>query len=181
MRQKEEANLVVVVFEVEAGTGELGLDDLPEPVHWRTKRDVSGIGWTCATGEEGNELAKGIDDDGPRIPAPAERTGAVVIGVNCYFYRIAVAWDEVAANMRLKSSQTTDRGERGEAAFNNVSHGVPFVVFVVGCAYLFCGKNASEPEETFVWIIEIGRRIDARVHQADELGGVNLGAWNMNS
>jgi hypothetical protein len=39
MRQKEETNLVVVVFEVEVGTGKLGLDDLPEPVHWRTKRD----------------------------------------------------------------------------------------------------------------------------------------------
>src|SRR6266850_5748921 len=66
MRQKEETNLVVVVFEVEVGTGELGLDDLPEPVHWRTKRDVRGIGWTRANGEEGNELAEGVDDDGPR-------------------------------------------------------------------------------------------------------------------
>ena len=79
--------------------------------------------------------------------------------------------------MRLKSSQTTDRGERGEAAFNNVSHGVTFVVFFVECAYFFSGENASELEETFGWIIKIGRR----VHQADELGGVDLRAWNMNS
>jgi hypothetical protein len=43
MRQKEETNLVVV-FEVEVGTGELDLDDPPEPVHWRTKRDVRGMG-----------------------------------------------------------------------------------------------------------------------------------------
>ena len=74
MRQKEETNLVVVVFEVEVGTGELGLDDLPEPVHWRTKRDVREIGWTRATSEEGNELAEGVNDDGPRVAAPAERT-----------------------------------------------------------------------------------------------------------
>ena len=78
-------------------------------------------------------------------------------------------------------SQTTDRGERGEAAFCNVSLGVTFVVIVVGCAYLFGGENAFEPEYTFGWTIEIGRRIDARVHQADELGGVDLRAWNMNS
>ena len=31
-----ETNLVVVVFEVEVGTGELVPDDPPEPVHWRT-------------------------------------------------------------------------------------------------------------------------------------------------
>jgi hypothetical protein len=84
-------------------------------------------------------------------------------------------------NMRLKSSRTTDRSERGEAAFYNVSHGVAFVAFVVGCAYLFGGENASELEETFSWIIEIGWRIDARVHQTDELGGIDFRAWNMNS
>ena len=83
--------------------------------------------------------------------------------------------------MRLKFVQATDRGERGEAAFYNVSHGVAFVVFVVGCAYLFGGENAPELEETFNWIFEIGWRIDARVHQADELGGVYLRAWMMNS
>jgi hypothetical protein len=54
-------------------------------------------------------------------------------------------------------------------------------VFVVGCAYLFGGENASELEEAFGWIIEMGRRIDARVHQADGLAGVDLRAWNMDS
>ena len=34
--QKEETNLVVVVFEVEVGTRELGLDDVPQPMHWQT-------------------------------------------------------------------------------------------------------------------------------------------------
>jgi len=36
--------LFVVVFEVEVGAGELGLDDFPEPVHWRTKCDIRRIG-----------------------------------------------------------------------------------------------------------------------------------------
>ena len=83
MREKEETNLGVVV--IEFGTGELGPDDLPEPVHWRTVRDVGGTRWTCATGEEGNELAEGVDDDGPRVPSLAERIG-VVIAVDCYFH-----------------------------------------------------------------------------------------------
>ena len=182
MTQKEETNLVVIVLKVvQVGTRELGLDDLPEPVHWRTKRDVRGIGWTRATSEEGNELAVGVNDDRPRVPALTERTRVVVIGEDCCFHRIAAAKGEVKANMRLKSSQTTDCGERGEAAFYNVSHGVIIVVFVVGCADLFGGENASELEETFSWIIEIGRRIDTRVHQADEPGRVDLRAWNMNS
>ena len=83
--------------------------------------------------------------------------------------------------MRLKSTQTTDRGECGEATFYNISHGFAFGVFVVGCAHLFGGENTSELEETVDWIIEIGRRIDARVHQVNKLAGVNLRAWNMNS
>jgi len=86
-----ETNLVVIIFEVEVGTGELSLDDFPEPVHWRTKRDVRGISWSCATGEEGNELAEGVDDDGPRVPALGERTGVVVVGVDCCFHRISAA------------------------------------------------------------------------------------------
>ncbi len=48
--------------------------------------------------------------------------------------------------MRLKSSQTTERGERGVAEFHNVSRGDAIVACVVGCAYLFGGENASELE-----------------------------------
>ena len=79
------------VFEIEVGTRELSLDDFPEPVHWRTIRDVRGMGWTRATGEEGNVLAEGVDDDRPRVFAPGERTGVVVIAVDCCFHRIAAA------------------------------------------------------------------------------------------
>ena len=178
MRQKEEINLAVIVIEVEVGTGELVFDDLPEPVHGRTKRNVSAIACSRAAGEEGNELAEGVDDDRSRVPAPRERTGVVVvIGVDCHFHRIAAAYGKVTANMRLKSSQTTDRGKGGEAAFYNVSHEVAFAVFVVGCAYLFGRENASELKETFYRVVEIGRPMNARVHQTDELAGVNLRAW----
>ena len=84
--QKEETNLVVVVFEVEVGTGELGLDDVPQPVNWRTVRYVRSIRWSRATGEEGNELATGIDDDGPRVASLGEWTGVIVMGVDCCFH-----------------------------------------------------------------------------------------------
>lgn len=33
-------NLVVIVFKVEVGTGELSLDDVPEPVHWHPNQLV---------------------------------------------------------------------------------------------------------------------------------------------
>jgi hypothetical protein len=81
--------------------------------------------------------------------------------------------------MRLKSSQTTDRGEYGEAAFYNVPQEVSFVVYVVGRAYLFGRENASELKETLGRVVEIGRRIDAR--EADELGSVDLRAWKEES
>jgi len=84
-------NLIVVIFKVEVDARELGLDDLPEPVHWRTKRDVRGIGRTCTTSEEGDELAEGVDDDGRRVPALGEWTRVVVIAVDCCFHRIAAA------------------------------------------------------------------------------------------
>ena len=79
--------------------------------------------------------------------------------------------------MRLKSIQITDCGERAEAAFYNVLRAVAIAVFVVGCAYLFGGENASELKETFVWIMEIGRRI---ADQTPKLAGLDLRAWNMN-
>ena len=60
--------------------------------------------------------------------------------------------------------------------------GSPLQSFVVGCAYLFGGKNASELEETIDGIIKIGWRTGARVHRGNKLGGVNLTrAWNVNS
>ena len=100
MTEKKETNLVVTIVKVKAGTWKLGLDDVPKPVHWRTKRDVRGIGWSRATSEEGHELAEGVYDDGARVPAPGEqtgvvlrgeRTGFVLIRVDCYFHRIAAA------------------------------------------------------------------------------------------
>ena len=84
--------------------------------------------------------------------------------------------------MRLKSSQTTNRGGRGETAFCNVSDWVAFAVSVVGCLYLFGRENPSELKETVKWKSEIGRHAcstDAREHRADELDIVELRAWNM--
>ena len=58
--------------------------------------------------------------------------------------------------MRGKSSQTTNRGERGEAAFYNISHRLIVEVFVVGRAYIIGGENTLQLEKTFCWIAEIG-------------------------
>ena len=94
MREDEaggEMNLVVVTLEVEIGTRELGLDDLPEPIHRRTKRDITEIGCTCATGEEGGELAEGVNDDGPRVSFRGERAVARVVGVDYFFNGIKLA------------------------------------------------------------------------------------------
>jgi hypothetical protein len=44
---------------------------------------------------------------------------------------------------------------------------------------LLGGEDATELEETSDGILKIGRRVDAGVHQADELGGVDLRAWDM--
>ena len=81
--------------------------------------------------------------------------------------------------MRLESSQNADRGERGVAMFDDVSHGFAIVALGVGCPHLFGGENASELEGTVGWVNELGPYIDARVHQTDELGRVDLRAWNM--
>lgn len=115
----------------------------------------SPINWSCATSEEGKEPAKGIDNDGPRVPIPGEWTDVIVMGVDCCFHQIMAAKGRVVANMRLKSIQTTNCGEHGRAAFYNISHMLVVVVSVIWHAYLFGGENASELEEMFGWIIEI--------------------------
>jgi hypothetical protein len=142
------------------------LDDPLEPVHWRTKCNVGGIGSTRASSEEGNEFPSGVDDDGSRVAAVGERTRVVIMAVDCYFHRIvAAAWGEVTANVGLKSRQT-------------------IVILVGERSYFVGGENPSEFEESIIWIFEIGRRIyarPARVRQGVELDGVDLGTWNMNS
>ena len=164
-RQKEEQNLVLGEVEVEAGTWELGLDDVfPEPVHRGAVGDVRRVGRTSATGEEGSELAFGTSNKGPRVPASGEWTGVVAVGVNCGFDGIEGADDAVAALMRLESSKTTDRGERGVTAFNHESHGVALHVLVVGLTYLSGGENASELEKTILGVVEPGLRVVPGVH-----------------
>ncbi len=123
----------------------------------------------------------GVDDYRPGIPVPGERSRVVVIGVDRCLHRIAAAYGEVTANVRLKTSQTTDRGERSKAVLYNVSHAVAIVVFVIRIAYLLGGEDASELEETINRIIELGRPIFTRIHQVDELAGVDLRAWDINS
>ena len=59
---------------------ELGLDDIPEPVHWRTKRDIRGIGWTRASSEEGNELAAGTLMMDPEYPPLENGPGSLSQG-----------------------------------------------------------------------------------------------------
>ena len=53
---------------------------------------------------------------------PGEQIEVVVRGVDCCFHRIAAAYGKVTVtqNMRLKSSQTTNRGEHGEASFYSI-------------------------------------------------------------
>jgi hypothetical protein len=165
MRQKEETNLILGEVKVEVGTWELGFDDIfPEPIHRGAISDVSRVGWTSATGEEGSELGFGTGDKGPRVLISGECTRVVVVGVNCGFDRIKVADEAVAALMRLKPIKTTNRGECGVTTFDHESHGAALQVQTVGFPYLSGSENASEFEEAILGVVELGLRVVPRVH-----------------
>jgi hypothetical protein len=165
MRQKEETNLILGEVEVEVGTWELGLDDLfPEPIHRGAVSDVSRVGWTSATGEEGSELGFRTNNKGPRVPTSGECTRVVVVGVNYGFNRIKVADKAVAALMRRKPIKTTNRGECGVTAFDHESHGAAFRVQTVGFPYLSGSENASEFEKTILGVVKLGLCVVPRVH-----------------
>ena len=165
MRQKEETSLVLGEAEVEVGTWELGLDDVfPEPVHRGAIGDVRRVGRTSATGKEGSELGFGTGDKGSRVPASGEWTGVVVVGVNCGFDGIEGADEAVAALMRLEPTKTTNRGERGETAFDHESHGVALQVLIVGLTYLSGGESASELEKAILGVVELGLCVVPRIH-----------------
>ena len=168
---------LVTIIEVEVGTLELGLGDLPEPVHRRAKGDVGRVCRSRSTSEESYEFAKGVDNYQIRITAHGEQTRTVVVGDDCCFHRITHGVAEVMTTVRLRSRPATDRGEHGEATFDNEALEIAFAVLVGRLAYPLLGEDASEFEETFVWIFEIGCWTDSGIHQARELATTEMAGF----
>lgn len=75
-KDEKETNLdhvgeeLLKVVEMQVGSRELGLDEIPDPLEEGPVRDVgcirSFVGTSC---EQGNELADGGDDKGSRVTA----------------------------------------------------------------------------------------------------------------
>jgi hypothetical protein len=114
MRRKKQKNLVE--YRAEVGTGELGLDDRPDPVEGRAKSNVRRIRLPCSTIENGKVLANDGDNYGTRISDLGERTRVVIEGKYGQFDRIPVCVvGEVVPRLRLESISTADGCERGTA------------------------------------------------------------------
>jgi hypothetical protein len=95
----------------------------------------------------------------PESPASGERTGVVVVGVDCCLDRVEGAGDAVTALMRFEPCKTTDGCERGVTAFDNEPHRVAIEVLVVGVLDLGGGKNGSELVEAVFRMVERSFRI----------------------
>jgi hypothetical protein len=65
--------------------------------------------------------------------------------------------------------------------FDNVATAIAVVVLRDRIAYVVLGDHALELELTFLRILEIGRRVHARVHEVDKLLGGALRTWNINT
>jgi hypothetical protein len=70
---------------------------------------------------------------------------------------------EVLARKGEESSGTTNRGESGKAALDDVEAVFAVVVLRVGMVHAILGENAPELEGAFGWVVEAGLRIRARI------------------
>lgn len=185
MKQEEETNLVLI--EVEVGARELDQDELvPQPVHWGGVGDVDRVRRTSATGEEGNELALGIADDGSRVPAPRERGKVLVLAVwqDCGLDGFEGTGNAVQASLGLEETHTTNRGGRLVAVLDDESNGNAVEVLGGGLLDLLGGENALELEEVSVqgvFEVDLVVLVDSAVHHAHKIADVDLISWNESS
>jgi hypothetical protein len=119
MRQKKETNLVE--DRIEVGIGELGLDDGPEPEHRRGISGIQRLRLARPASDEATEFASARGDHRPRVSALGERARVVVVREDCPFDRVPVSLvGEVLTRTGEGSSGTTNRGESGKAALDDV-------------------------------------------------------------
>jgi hypothetical protein len=76
-----------------------------------------------------------------------------------------------------QSGGTTNRGESGKAALDDVEAVFAAVVLRVEMAHAILGENVPELEETFGWVLEAGLRVCAWIHLVYKLGGIDLRPW----
>ena len=84
---------------------------------------------------------------------------------------------EVLAGTGEESSGTTNCGESGKAALDDVETDFAVMVLRVGMTHAFLGENALELKEAFVWVPEAGLRVRARIHLVYEVGALYLCPW----
>lgn len=182
---KRKTNLVLL--EVEVGARELDQDELvPQPVHRGGVGDIDRVRRTSATGEEGNELALGIADDGPRVPASEERGKVLVlaVGQDCGLDGFEGAGEAVQASLGLEATHTTNRGGRLVAVLDDESNGNAVEVLGGGLLDLLGGEDALELEEVTVqgvFEVELVGLVNPTVHHAHKIADVDLITWNESS
>jgi len=93
------------IVKVQVGARELFLHELPDPLEESGEGDVGAIGPLVGpTGQEGDELAEGGDDERPRVTSLRKGAVVVLVGENGHLERLDVTGGEVFANVGHEAS-----------------------------------------------------------------------------
>lgn len=165
---------------MEIGAGELALDELPDPLHRRSERNMRRTvpPGARSTREQSNKSAEWVDDGSSRITTPGERDSiiTIVVGEDRYFERIYMPYNVVHATMRHESGQGTNGSVLGESAFDDMAPNAfsPFDILAIGASDVRSGKDALDRMGPF---LKFGWQAGAIMHQASELRGRGLWPW----
>jgi hypothetical protein len=142
------------VVKIQISTGELLLDELPDPLEESSESDVRAIRPAC---EQRNKLAEGGDDERSRITSFGEGAGVdMLVRKDGHLERLHIAGGEVLADEGHEPRERADGGVGSEAALENATSAIALEVQgVVGVVHLIGGEHASESQETVVGVLEL--------------------------
>lgn len=170
------------VVKIQSGTGELRLDEIPDPLEESGEGDVGAIRSVARpASEQRNKLASGGDDERSRITSFGEGAGGALVWKDGHLERFHIAAIGVLADERHKPGERANGGVGSEAALENATNAIAFEVQCVGTVDLIGGEHSSESKETVVGVLELGWDVVILVHQAFELrtGRIRTKAQNV--
>lgn len=166
------------VVKIQIGTGELLLDEFPDPLEESGESDVGAIrSLVRPASEQRNKLAGGGDDERSRTTSFGEGAGVVLVRKDGHLERLHIAGNEVLADERHKPGERADGGVGSEAALENATNAIALEVQSVGVVDLIGGEHASESKEAVFGVLELGWDVDTFLHQGFELRRGQLRTW----
>lgn len=166
------------IIPVEVRARELREDELPEVLEQRGIGDVAAVGSLVrSTCDQAHELAVRRDDESARIATLGERPNLTFMGEDGELERLQGTGGEVRPDEGHEAMESSDGSVGHETALQDATNAIAVRVESVGTLDLLGRQHTSKLEKTMLRIFELRGNVSALVHEALEVGLVDLGSW----